>query len=255
MGPVILPIWGPIAIQAYGLFIALGAIAFLTLIQRDKRFITLNLKDSFNTIFMLGIVAVLVGGRFLHVLTHFDEYNSWLEWFALWEPGFAALGSILCVLFIIPVYLFMHKIPMLPFLDLVATYAPLLQSIARLGCFFAGCCFGCITTVPWHVTYTHPASLAPLDLSLHPSQLYSAGLLFLLFLFMYFIARIRYTRPGQQATLYLIGAATERFITDFWRGDREMVYENIPFSLHQLIALSIIVCALVGYAIYVNTKK
>ena len=47
------------------------------------------------------------------------------------------------------------------------------------GCFFAGCCYGKPTTVPWAITFTDPyAALnvgTPLNIPLHPTQLYEAG--------------------------------------------------------------------------------
>lgn len=257
MGPVILHIWGPFAIQAYGFFIALGALAFLFFIQRDARFTQLKLEDRFNTIFLWGAAAVLIGGRVLHIWREYESYDSWVEWFAFWEPGYAVLGSTLAVVTTVPAYLYYHKIPALPFLDLVATYAPLLESIGRIGCFFAGCCFGCATMVPWAVYYTDPLSLAPTEVFLHPSQLYSSLGSFLIFLFMYLYARSRFVIAGQQTALFLMLAALERFIVDFWRGDRELLFQKsfIALSFHQFLAIGIIVIAGVAYFWLARRRK
>lgn len=259
MGPIICHVWGPIAIRWYGFCIGLGAAVFLYTIRKDVRFKALNLQHCFDTIFLWGAAAVLIGGRVLHVLRHYDEYDSWIEWFAFWEPGYAVLGSILGVLCVVPAYLYAHKIPLLPFLDLVATYAPLLQAIARLGCFFAGCCFGCQTLVPWATQYLDPESLAPTEVLLHPTQLYSSLGLLLVFFFMYFFARKKFIIPGQQLMLYLMLASTERFITDFWRGDREImpVLESygIPFSFHQCLALGIIITAGILFLVITYSNK
>ncbi len=87
-------------------------------------------------------------------------------------------------------------------LDIVAIYAPLLQSIARIGCLFAGCCHGIATTVPWAISYNDPTSFAPLGIPLHPTQIYSSLLLFGIFLILRFVA----TKPqpaGKILTLYL----------------------------------------------------
>ncbi|MGB9628203.1 MAG: prolipoprotein diacylglyceryl transferase family protein, partial [Thermodesulfobacteriota bacterium] len=46
----------------------------------------------------------------------------------------------------------------------------------RLGCFSAGCCYGRKTSLPWAVVFKDPNSLAPLNVSLHPVQLYEAGM-------------------------------------------------------------------------------
>ena len=51
--------------------------------------------------------------------------------------------------------------------------------IGRLGCFFAGCCYGRPTDVPWAVTFTNRYAAhnvgTPLNVPLHPTQLYEAG--------------------------------------------------------------------------------
>ena len=52
------------------------------------------------------------------------------------------------------------------------------QAVGRLGCLLAGCCYGHPTDAPWGVTFTNPLAAAnvgtPLDVSLHPTQLYES---------------------------------------------------------------------------------
>jgi phosphatidylglycerol---prolipoprotein diacylglyceryl transferase len=258
MGPVILPIWGPIAIHSYGFFIAIGVWLFLTAIQKDARFSALHLGKEFNIIFLIGLLAALIGGRILHILLYCDSNSSWMEWFALWQPGYAVLGSIIGIVITVSLYLWLKKLPILPIFDLISTYAPLLQSVARVGCFFAGCCYGCPTTVPWAVQYRNVLSMAPLHLLMHPSQLYSAILLFGIFLIMYYYVRNNFYMPGQQMACYLGMAALERFIVDWWRGDRDIVvpYAWVSFSLHQIIAFILIIVAfLIFFTVQPPTKK
>ena len=240
MGRVLLHLCGPFAIYSYGLLIAVAASFFVYFLTRDERFKQLNLEPHFSSIFLIGVLSVLLGGRILHLLAVQDEPVSWIDFVSFWEPGFSVLGSTLAVIIFLPYYIRRCNIPLWPFADLVATYAGILQGVARTGCFFAGCCYGSSSTAGWSVLYTDPDSVAPLYAQLHPVQLYSAALLLLIFAWMYYVGRRILVIPGQQAGVYLMLSSSERFITDFWRGDRDFMSRiDLPLSIHQLIALGI----------------
>ncbi|MGB8367053.1 MAG: prolipoprotein diacylglyceryl transferase [Candidatus Babeliales bacterium] len=247
MGYELFNIYGPIGIHTYGLFIALGLMIFSWLVMQDKRFTTLKLTNKFSDILFVGIIAALFGGRFLYILEEPSAFENYIEWFAFWKEGFSLLGSILGIIVIMPWYLKKLHIPVIPFADLISIYAPLLQSIARLGCFFAGCCYGLPTTLYWATIYTDANTVAPLYCYLHPTQLYSAGLLFLIFIFMYFIFQKIANKSGQLVTIYLMLASTERFIVDFWRADRTIMVNFSPLSFMQWVAFFIFIGAFSGF--------
>jgi len=236
--PELLHIYGPFGIQAYGLFIMLAIITTVWFIRKDKRFTQLNLEPVYLNIIFVSILAGCFGGRLLEIVSEPDTYPHWYDWFALWQGGFSILGSILGIISIVPIYLKSINIPVLPTYDLVAIYAPLLQAIARLGCFTAGCCYGISTHNFLSVIYTNYKSFAPHGIAIHPTQLYSSAILFIIFLFMYFIGQKVFKKTGQLFITYLIFVALERFITDFWRAERIMITHSLSF--HQLVALSII---------------
>ena len=191
------------------------------------------------------------------MLTEPDGSFSPLDFFSYWNGGFSILGCVLSLCIMLPLWLKRCHIPVLPFLDLFAIYAPLLQSVSRIGCLCAGCCHGIPTDVFWAITYHDPASIAPVNVCLHPTQLYSSALLFALFCFMYGVFQYRFKKPGQLLTIYLGASSLERFIVDFWRADR--IFFDSPalalFSVHQWIALGIIVTALIALYITMHTKR
>ncbi len=248
-------IYGPFAIYTYGLVIALGVLITLHLIAKQpKRKQLISVDDLIET-FTLGIFIGIIGGRLLHVASSYQQFDSILEIFALSQGGFSILGSILAIVLVMPWYLKRKGIVILPFLDLVATFAPLLQSISRIGCFFAGCCYGRPTDLPWAVIYTDPDTLAPLWCYMHPTQLYSSIILFGIFLFMYVVAQHRFKKPGQLLFLYLMLVSMERFLVDFWRDDREFFSSKALklFSIHQWIALAMITTAAIGF--YISSRR
>jgi phosphatidylglycerol---prolipoprotein diacylglyceryl transferase len=131
----------------------------------------------------------------------------------------------------------MINVPIVPTCDLVAIYAPLLQAIARLGCFTAGCCHGTTTTSIFGIIYTNIHSLALQNITIHPTQLYSSITLLMIFFYMYYRAQYHHQKTGQLFATYLMLVSLERFFLDFLRADRIMITQQL--SMHQLIALAL----------------
>lgn len=245
----LLHIYGPIGVYSYGLVIAVGLFIFTVLIKRNKVFQTLGLESIYAEALFFSIIGALVGGRLVFMISHPQEITSLFDFCAVWQGGYSILGNIFGVLVALPAFLWYHGKPIIKTLDIAAIYIPLLQSISRLGCLAAGCCYGTPTTVPWAIRYQDPESVAPLCVYLHPTQLYSSLLLFIIFLLMFFYLQKRFRVPGQLTCSYLALVALERCIVDFWRGDRVFLAPFPFLSIHQLIALGIFGAALIGLII------
>ena len=220
MGPDIMHLYGPFSIKSFGVFIVIGIILFSTLLLKDRRIKKMMSIDQYFNLLSLAIISSIIGGRLLFVASNWQSLESFGSIFKIWEGGFSLMGAVVALLLVAPLYLKKLKVPIVPFLDVAAIYVPLLQAVSRVGCFFAGCCFG-LPTQLWIGTI-NPA--CPIDelahKTLHPTQLYSAFALFALFLYMFFRAQKRFAVPGQLACLYLMLSNAERFIIDFWRADR-----------------------------------
>lgn len=249
MYPKILHIYGPLYLQSYGLCIALGVAIFGWLLFKDNRRCKIMSDDQFHWLIMIGIISGVLGGRLLYCIT--ERNLNFLEFFQFWYGGFAVLGSLLGVLLVVPVVLKKHNLPVLPLLDRVAVYAPLLQSISRVGCFLAGCCYGKATMVAWAVTYTNHDCMAPVGVALHPTQLYSALILACVFGILYTIQRWA-KKDGELLMVYLILMGFERFIVDFFRDDQTYFSKKLAFfSDHQYIALMI----MIGAALFLTVRS
>lgn len=245
--PEILHLFGQFSIHVYGVFVALGIGAFIALSFNDqlrKKHISSALYER---LVIFTIIAALLGARALHIASQWNSYHTLIEMASVWNGGLSILGAIIAGLIFVPLFLRYYKIPILPVLDLGALFLPLAQAIARLGCLFAGCCFGCATTSAWSIMYTHPGSHAPLNITLHPTQLYSSLIFLVIFVLLQFFYKSFKMQPGTIAGLYLVLSSLERFIVDFYRGDRiidsvdALIYSS-QFSFHQWISLTI-VCA------------
>ena len=116
-----------------------------------------------------------------------------------------------------------------------------------MGCFAAGCCYGKPTDLPWGVTFTNSYSGSlvgvPLEIALHPTQLYSAlGNLLLFTGLIWFYRRKRF--DGQVFWLYALSYGVFRFIVEFWRGDPRGTVFGGALSTSQFVALIMITVAL-----------
>lgn len=250
MTPQLFHIFGPLYIQSYGVMIVIALLVFMWRAQKSDLCKKLFTKDQFQHLIIRSIFIAFIGGKLLHVISAYSEYETWYEMLYFWQGGFSILGSVLALLLYVPYYLFRNKIPLGLACDFLAMYAPLLQSIARIGCFFAGCCYGAQTVLPWAVIYTDSSVAAPCNVPLHPTQLYSAITLYAIFLLLRFMVYPLLRKKnmlgwGLILCSYLGLMSIERFLIDFWRADRvindasSLIHSTI-FSLHQWVALGIL---------------
>lgn len=202
--------------------------------------------------------GALLGAKVYYQLQYGDP-GDWLRVFRIWEGGLVFYGGLFGGLLGGYIYLKAVGAPPWKVGDIALPYVPLAHAVARLGCFFNGCCWGSITTVPWAVHYPHGSvpfqhqvadglldSAAAHSLGVHPSQLYeSAGLVLI-----HFLMRFAYTRPhrtGEIILLYPLCYGVLRFLTEATRGDSARPLFHMTAS--QLVALGFITFALTMYGI------
>lgn len=222
MPPVLLHIYGPIAIHSFGLMIVIGFLITLHFLQKDTSLQKLISQDQLFTLIQICFITGILGGRLWFLCINYSMFPSWVEMLQIWSGGLSVLGAILGAWAGLSAYLMYASLPILPVLDRLALYTPLLQSISRIGCFFAGCCYGKACNLSWAVIYTNPESLAPLHIFIHPTQLYSSIVLASIFLFLYSFDRYcKGRKNGQILFLYLLLTSCERFFIDFIRADQD----------------------------------
>jgi phosphatidylglycerol:prolipoprotein diacylglycerol transferase len=231
--------------------IAIGAAVTIAMAQHDKTLNKLTPPGFLDRFILYTVGVMLLGGRSLSYILKPIPF-SFFEFISVWKGGLSILGAMVAVLIFAPLYLYKNKIKFFPFADRVSIYLPFLQMMGRFGCFFAGCCHGTITTVPWAITYTDQHSMAILNVPVHPTQLYSAFLFLCLFIALYRL-KDSFKRPGQLLSLYLIGASLERFLVDFLREDRTLIVGAL--SMMQCIALGLIGTGFIILMIVQNAKS
>lgn len=255
MKAILLHLYGPIAIQSYGLFIALGVGLSLYFLSKDPKLNCLVTHDQLMNCFQIGIVSAVLGGRTLFFINHANQFDSVLDFFALWKGGLSVLGAVSFTIAALALYLKKNNVSLFPFLDRAALYTPVMQGFGRIGCFFSGCCYGKQSDLFCSVTYVDINSKAPLYIAIHPTQIYSSLLLFSLFLALYFILQHKTKRAGVLFLTYLSSMSAIRFGVDFLRWDREFSLYSQYFSISQIIAILIFMCGIIGLLTISFSKK
>lgn len=147
--------------------------------------------------------------------------------FKIWEGGLVFYGGLLLAIGVSLWYMRWHRLPIWKVADLISPLIALGLFFGRIGCFSAGCCYGKETSLPWGVVFKHPDSLAPLNIPLHPAQLYDAANGLAIFFFLNWMEK-RKTFDGQIFWLFLFLYAITRFFIETLRGDpRGFLFGNL----------------------------
>ena len=187
------------------------------------------------------MVSALLGARLLYVIVEYRYFvDSPLEIFKFWKGGLVFYGGLILGVLISLWYLKRNQMPMWKTADLLAPSIALGQSIGRWGCFFAGCCYGKKTDVSWGITFTDPRSLAPLEISLHPTQVYLSLNAVFIFIFLMWLSK-RKLFDGQILWSYGILYSIGRFLIEYFRGDDRGFPVDQVFSTSQFVGVFIFI--------------
>jgi phosphatidylglycerol:prolipoprotein diacylglycerol transferase len=235
--------FGSFTLYTYGFFLAMGFLAAIWFSKRNARFYDLK-PDDISDLFFVILISGIVGARLLYVIINFDDFKaSPLDIFKLWNGGLVFFGGFIGAVAASIVTLRIKKLPFFKTADTIAPGVALGHGIGRLGCFFAGCCYGRQCDLPIAVQFSHPDSLAPLHVPLHPTQIYMVAANLILFLILIFLQR-RKRFHGMIFLSYIILYSVFRFIIEFFRGDFRGDFYFEFLSVSQGIGILAIVIAL-----------
>ena len=231
--------FGSFYIPTYGVLVALGFLAGLMVTLRLATRAGLAAETVTNLAVYCAIAGVLGAKLFMFLFDWSYYRQNPGEIFSLSTLQAAGVfhGGFIAALVVAFFYMRRQKLAVLSTMDLFAPGVALGQSIGRLGCFAAGCCWGRECDLPWGVHFRSDfAAPVPLNVLLHPVQLYESIPNFFLFLFLYRLAQRKH-RAGQIIGLYLVLYSTLRFCVEFFRNHEQGLL--LGLSLTQWIALAL----------------
>ncbi len=258
---------GSINVTWYGIIIAAGILlALLMAFKNCKRF-GVN-GDKLVDVVIGGLIGGVVGARAYYVIFSWDQYKDNLSaiWHT-WEGGMAIYGGVIGAFLVGGIIARIHKMRILPVMDLAALGFLIGQGVGRWGNFVNGEAFGSNTDLPWGMTgdrivaYLSDAdnisTLTQLGVTVdpnapvHPCFLYESIWCLLGFVLLYLYSKRR-RFDGEIFLMYLGWYGFERMIVEGLRTD-SLLIGNIRVS--QLLAgLLFVACVIVWLVIHSKIK-
>lgn len=220
-------------IPSYNLFVGMGIALAMLFLQYYTPFKQIA-EITKHKIHISIIISIILGfiGAFV-----FDAYakNIAIEFNSLNQIGLTFLGGLFCGLVVLFICFKLFSLPVLATLNMLTAPFCIAHFFGRVGCFFAGCCFGVPTKSALGVTF--PVNSLPHIhytelVKIHPTQLYESGFVGLLFvLFTQFKVKNQYY-------FYTIAYLFFRFFLEFIReDDRGTILNQGTFSPSQVISI------------------
>lgn len=204
------------------------------------------LEDMFTH----GLIGIILGGRLGYCLIYQPDYFLAHPLEIILPPysGLSFHGGFFgfCCALILVVR--KHKIPLLPFADLMALAAPLSIFLVRIANFINGELYGKASDAPWAMKFPQRC-FDPIaqnceavgtwfyrgdEIARHPSQLYEAGLegLVLGLVLWALYAQKAYLRPGLLTGVFFMGYGFARiFVERFRNADAQFISDDNPYGL------------------------
>jgi phosphatidylglycerol:prolipoprotein diacylglycerol transferase len=191
---------------------------------------------------MFAVLGGLVGAYVNYIISYdWSRFKADpLSVLRFWNEGLVFLGGLIGGLIFALIFIRRQKWSFWEIADICAIAIPLAYGFGRIGCFFAGCCYGEACELPWAITF--PGQMV----ARHPTQLYSMLLGFGLAAFAYFF-RPKRRFAGQSFLFYMFFYGLGRGIIELLRIEPTVFGTNL--SVAQFTGILLMVVAVVLYPI------
>ena len=244
-------------ISMYAVFATIGILvagfAFCRYIDKQ------GFDDNDAIIFMLIVaVGVMLGGHILYTLTNIDklylflkakDLKEFLKTLSLVSGGSVFYGGLIGGILAGAIYIKLKHLPKDVYLDGCAFLAPLFHGFARIGCFFAGCCYGIESKLGFSANDSAITDIG--SVRRFPVQLLESVENFTIVLVIFILIKKK-KLSSCLFYLYLIIYSVLRFINEFLRGDK---IRGFIFGLSTSQFISIIIFVAVSVGLIIKKQK
>jgi len=229
MYPVLFRI-GEFEITSFGVLVGIAGIVGIMVFEREAK--RSRLPEAASSAAIFGVIGGLLGAKVLWTIEFANTAplsslffsRGGLSWFG------GLIGGVGTGLWVLR----RHRVPIVAALAAATPALAIGHAIGRIGCFLVGDDYGRPTQLPWGVAF--PEGRPPVDVPVHPTQLYETLLLLPLAWML-----MRWRREGVADSVvlgrYFVLAGSIRFAIEFIRVNLRILG---PLTLAQLIALALI---------------
>ncbi len=215
-----------IEIPVYGIIGILAFILAYFYARSKARLYNIDKQDVLYAA-CYGAVGLFIGAKLLYFLallpkfvSHIDEVilhpKEAIEYFL---GGFVFYGGLIGLLIGVIIYCRKFQLSVISYANIIAPGILIVHSLGRIGCFFAGCCYGIEYDGPLSITFpVNHFTMEMAGVPRFPVQLLESLLNLLMFVVLFVYGRKK--RPeGQLLGIYLIFYSTVRFALEYVRAD------------------------------------
>jgi len=239
-------------IAMYGVFSLIGIVlgVYVATLRR-KRYELEKIDVLFGACY--AGIGGLIGAKLLYIITILPNIIQSIHKIinnpefivAIFTGGLVFYGGLIGAFIGFYIYCKKYNISFIKIIELYVPSIPLIHGFGRIGCFFAGCCYGVKYDGLLHVIF-HKSVAAPNDLPLFPVQLLESLSNFIVFGILITYAR-KPRRAGNILGCYLIYYGIMRFILEFLRGD---VVRGLIFGVSTSQWISVLIVPVGVYLYY-----
>ncbi len=200
-------------IATYGTCIAVGLLACFIVLEYYSRYIGIK-KKLRDFLFYDGVFSTIAGFGSAFLFQNLYNYIDDPEHFQ-WENTVTFIGGLLggSIIFVIVYLIAKKRLPqrLCDAAPVIPCCITITHAFGRIGCFFAGCCYGKPTDSFLGVKFPHLAE------KVHPTQLYESAFLFILFAVLSFLLLKKLFK--HTLSVYMIAYGIFRFAIEYLRDD------------------------------------
>ncbi|NIN00116.1 MAG: prolipoprotein diacylglyceryl transferase [candidate division Zixibacteria bacterium] len=265
MYPVLIKL-GPLAVRTYGFLLVLAFVMGIWFSARRAKKQGSGI-EWLPDLSLIVLISAIVGSRFFYVIYHLKEFegrildmiNPIQSTGEIGIGGLSMFGGLVLAIVCGIVYVHIKKLGVWKIADIVAPSIMLGLSIARIGCFLNGCCFGNPSESSLSVIfpYNSPGGYMFPDTPIFPIQLVASFLGFFIFGMLLLLERFK-RFDGFTFWLMLIFYSAARFTIDFFRYYEEsMIFLRMggaSFTVNQALIVLIFIVSVFMW-IYLRRKS
>lgn len=235
-------------VSYYGFLIAMGMLLgiIVACYNAKKR----GLKSDDILLLACYVIPLAILGARSYYVIFFGGISSFGEFFKIWEGGMAIYGGIIGGAIAVTLFCLIHKKNFFDVADVAVPSLALGQCIGRIGCIFAGCCYG--EEIVNSSLHFFPIGMQIDGVWHYATQFYESFSCLIIFVVFMILINKKVSTRGIMLSLYLICYGVTRFWIEILRGD-SLYLGSVKVS--QLLSGILVVAGVVMLTIILVNKR